>query len=235
MNNGLYSALSAMRASENAIEIVSHNLANLTTPGFKRSNPTMEEFAVVLDGAVQQKTGVRQEVDYSQGPLDIVDDHMKLAMDGPGFFVFDGPTGEVLSRYGGLLVSQDGELTSEEGLPVAWESRSKPIDPYGPTFEVRDDGVVMQDGDELGRLRLVDYADYKSLEQLSEGYFRAPLDLEEIPAAGMVVQGAIERPNVTGISELVEMVGYQRAYDIASRSVAMISESYQRLNRPSGS
>lgn len=232
MNRGLYSAVTAMSAAEQAIQYSAHNLANLSTPAFKRTVTRTQEFTLVTDHGVDRGQKTVGTVAFEQGPIDANGDTHQLALDGPGFFVFEGPTGEVLSRYGGLLVSEEGELTSEDGLPIAWERRGGRLDPFGGEFTVRDDGLVMQGDEEVGNLRVVDFSDYTKLEELSQGYFRAGPEAVEIESTAKVLQGATEGANLSGIQELVEMVAHQRAYDVASRSVSLISDSYQRLNRP---
>jgi len=229
MNRGLYSAISAMRGSERSIQFAAHNLANLSTPAYKRTRNVSEEFIALTDHGTARTRGTVGSVDFSQGPIDETGDPFQLALEGDGFFAFESPTGEVLSRYGQMSLTEDGEFTSSEGLPVAWERRGGRIDPFGGELTVREDGVVFQAGDEIGTLRLVDYPDRSVLEPLSAGYFRAPAGAEEINATAKVHQGALERANLSGIEQLVEMVAQQRAYDVASRSVSLITSSYERL------
>ncbi|QDU86556.1 Flagellar basal-body rod protein FlgG [Planctomycetes bacterium Pla163] len=232
MNRGLYSAISAMRGSERAIQFSANNLANLSTPGFKQTRTVSEQFLALTDHGVDIARGTVGSIDFSQGPIDETGNPFELALEGDGFFAFESPSGEVLSRQGRLVVAEDGELVSPDGLPIAWEERRGPLDPFSTDFSVREDGVVSQDGRELGKLRLVDLQDRSTLVALSNGYYRAPLDAVEINATAVIHQGAVEKPNVSGIEQLVEMVAQQRSYDVASRSVSLISSSYERLNRP---
>lgn len=233
MNRGLYSAVSAMQGSERSIQFSANNLANLSTPGFKRTRTMTEQFLTLTDHGVDRTRGTVGSIDFSQGPIDQTGDPYQLALHGEGFFAFESPVGEVLSRHGQLVMAEDGELVSSDGLPVAWERRNGPLDPAGEQLLVREDGVVMQGANQVGTLRLVDYEDRSRLEALTGGYYRAPGNAVEINALGVVHQGAIEQPNLSGIDELVEMVAQQRGYDIASRSVSLISSSYERLNQPS--
>lgn len=229
MNRGLYSAISAMQGSERSIQFAAHNLSNLSTPAYKRTRNVTEEFIALTDHGTDRARGTTGTVDFTQGPIDETGDPFQLALEGDGFFAFEGPTGEVLTRYGQLGLTEDGELVSTEGLPVAWDKRGRQLDPFGGELNVREDGVVFQGDEEIGTLRLVDLADRTLLEPLSGGYYRAPAGAEEINATAKVHQGALERANLSGIEQLVEMVAQQRAYDVASRSVSLITSSYERL------
>lgn len=232
MNRGLYSAISAMRGSERAIQFTANNLANLSTPGFKQTRSVSEQFLALTDHGVDIARGTVGSIDFSPGPIDETGNPFELALEGNGFFAFESPSGEVLSREGRLVVAEDGELVSPDGLPIAWEERNGPLNPLGGEFSVRKDGVVHQGERELGKLRLVDLQNRDSLVALSNGYYRAPPNAVEINATAAVHQGAVERSNVSSIEQLVEMVTQQRSYEVASRSVSLISSSYERLNRP---
>lgn len=229
MNRGLYSAISAMRGSERSIQFAAHNLANLSTPAYKRTRAVAEEFMAMTDHGLDRARGTVGTVDFAQGPIDETGDPFQIALEGEGFLAFESPTGEVLTRYGQLGLTEEGELVSSDGLPVAWERRGGRIDPLGGELTVREDAVVFQGDDEIGTLRLVDLEDRSKLEPLSGGYFRAPASAVEINATAKVHQGALERANLSGIEQLVEMVAQQRAYDVASRSVSLITSSYERL------
>jgi flagellar basal body rod protein FlgG len=84
---------------------------------------------------------------------------------------------------------------------------------------------------EVGRLRLVDFADRSRLSQNAQGYYEAPPAPSAARAVAEVHQGALERSNSVGLEEVVEMITIQRAFEAATHVMSMIDDSYQRLTR----
>lgn len=231
MNNGLYQGAAALRASEKRLEAVAHNLANVDTTAFKRQGTAAHSF--VVETANGPKKGLRTElsVDWSQGNLDRTGNAYDLALFGDGFFAVDAPSGEVYTREGSFQINADGVLLTPDGHPVAWEEKFGVIDPAGAPVVVSTDGMMAQGQREVGRLRLVDFADRSRLSQNAQGYYEAPPGAKRRTAVAEVHQGALERSNSVGLEEVVEMITIQRAFEAASHVMSMIDDSYQRLTR----
>jgi flagellar basal-body rod protein FlgF len=231
MNTGLYQGAAAMRASEKRLEVIANNLANVDTPAYKRQGTAAHSFQVpTADGP---KKGLRTDltVDWSQGNLDRTGNAFDAALFGRGFFAVDSPGGEVYTREGHFQVDEQGVLLTSEGYPVAFEEKYGVIDPAGVPVVIGTDGVIAQGQRELGRLRLVDFADRSRLVQNSEGYYEARPGARRQAHAAEVHQGALERSNAVGLEEVVAMVTIQRAFEAASNVMSMIDDSYQRLTR----
>ncbi len=232
MNQGLYSAVGAMRAAERRIDITSNNLANLSTHGFKRKQASQQLFKVLTDHGETRAVGTNGLTDFSQGPVDRTGYPLHLTLRGAGFFAVESPEGEVYTRNGQFEIGSDGEFVTQEGLPLAWEERLAAFDGNGPDPVIEAGGQVHQGELRLGQLRFVDFEDYGQLEEVSQGYFVASKDAKFTNSAADVAQGELELSNATGIDEMVELIANQRAYELAARAVQQIDESYQRLNRP---
>ena len=233
MNKGLYSAIGAMRAAERRIDITAHNLANLSTNGFKRKDATHRTFRVLTDSGERRSVGTRGTTNWSQGPVDRTGYPFHLSLRGPGFFAVESPEGETYTRDGQFEVDANGELVTHDGFPVAWDERLAAYSASGPDPVVEPNGEVYQGTNRLGRLRVVDFEDYERLTEASEGYWIPQPGARVTNAAAEIAQGELELSNATGIDEMVELIANQRAYELAARAVQQIDESYQRLNRPS--
>jgi len=232
MTRGLYQGAAAMRASEKRFEAVAHNLANIDTTAYKRQGTAAHSFRVPATGGAEKKAlKTELTVDWSQGNLDRTENPFDLALFGEGFFAVDTPRGEAYTREGHFQVDAQGVLVTPEGYPVAWEDRYGVIDPAGVPAVVSGDGTVAQGQREVGRLRLVDFADRGRLAQNAEGYFEAPPRARRQTATAEVHQGALERSNAVGLEEVVAMISIQRMFEAASNVLSMIDDSYQRLTR----
>ena len=233
MNQGLYTAVGAMRSAEQRIEFTSHNLANLGTPGFKRRAHASSQFRILTDTGEKRAVGTSARQDFQQGPFQRTGSALHVALEGPGFLSVESPDGEIYTRRGELVIDGDGELKAEGGNPVAWERRLGTFDALGDELTIEPDGTVHQGVTQLGRLKLTDFEDYSQLTELTDGYWAAGENARTTNAAATLRQGELEGSNATGIDEMVELIANQRFYDLASRAVRSIDQSYQRLNRPS--
>lgn len=229
MNEGLYSGVAAMNASERRLDAVASNLANVSATGFKRRGTAMATFDAVLRGETQRQTGVRETVDQSQGTLQLTGNSYDLALSGPGYFAVEGQRGEMYTRDGRFHTDSKGVLQTADGFPLAWEGARGTIDPTGQDVLIDPEGQVKQGDQPIGRLRVVDFADPSRLSSAGGGYYRAPRGLKEATAKAQVMQGQIEQANVSSVDEMVELIAVQRSYESATRLLSMIDQSYRRL------
>ncbi|MEC8511514.1 MAG: flagellar hook basal-body protein [Planctomycetota bacterium] len=231
MNVGLYHTVAAMRTNQQRVEIITSNIANSESAGFKRmlhvahgSSGWGRE-----PGHEQIVTGTR--VDLSQGVLERTGESLDLALDGPGFFVLDGPTGETLTRNGSFQLTDRGVLVSGDGRVVQWQGQRGVIDLDGPDVKVDNRGAVRQGDLLIGRVRVVDVEGADSIEPDDAGGYRVREGAALVQSDAVVTQGFAERANVETIDELVEMIAAQRAFESASQAFKTIDQSYRRLNQ----
>jgi flagellar basal body rod protein FlgG len=228
MDTGLYNGVSALRTAEKRLEAITANLANVDTPGFKRQAGATQAFTVpAAEGYLEVDT--RHRSDFSQGDLERSSSPYHLAIDGRGWFVVEGESGELYTRRGNFRVDGAGILKSSEGHPVAWETSGGLIDSHGDIVQVDGEGVVRQGDSEIGRLRVVDFTNDEALSSVGGGYYTATQEANELPAEGAVHQGHLESSNVSSMDELVSMITVQRSFESANRLVQMINRTYERL------
>lgn len=232
MDQALINAAAAMRASEQRLEMLSHNLANTSTTGYKRKSTTNTQFVLQTRGREERVQGTTFYTDFAQGDLHRTGLPYDLALMGDGFFAVEGPEGELYTRGGNFLVDAEGVLTTPDGLALAWEERIAPIDPLGYEPVIDEEGRAYQGDTALGRLRVVDFESRERLIEQNGGYWKAPAGLIEQAPTARVYQGSIEGSNATGMAELIEMLVTQRSYEMAATTIQMIDQSYKRLNQP---
>jgi flagellar basal body rod protein FlgG len=232
MSVGLHKSAIALVGLERELEGISSNLANLGTVAYKRDRSAFHEFSVPRRTGDVRGVAVRSQVDFSQGDLERTGRDLDLALLGEGFFSVEGPAGEVYTRVGDFRLSPEGVLVTQDGLPLNWHRKPVAIDVAGGPLAVDSDGTVRQGSNELGRLRIVDFADRQRLTRDAQGNWVAPADLRRTTPTAAVHQYALEGSNGNGIEEMVAMIAVQRAFESVGRVVASIEESYRRLTRP---
>jgi flagellar basal body rod protein FlgG len=231
MDIGLFRGVAAMGVAERRMEAITTNLANARTAGFKRHAGAHHGFQVGPADAREFGIESIERIDFSQGTLERTDEPLDLALEGEGFFAVSGPSGELYTRDGSFRMTQDGELVTAEGYPLAWASRRGAADPIGVELHVDARGVVRQGGTELGQLKLVGIDALDRVQLSRDGYFTADPAVQRRPALGEVHQGALESSNVSPIDELVHMITVQRSFESAANLLSKIDQSYQRLHQ----
>jgi flagellar basal body rod protein FlgG len=185
-------------------DVAAHNLANVSTDGFKAGRITAHSEA---SDHAPRAVGT---LDMSQGGLRRTERALDLALEGPGFFVVSTPQGERLVRSGAFQLDASGRLSDGSGNAVLGDNG--PIMSRGGALEVHEDGTVSSDGAVLDRLRIVVPRDASLLQQEGGGRFAAA-DLVEAPSTGTRVRsGSLEDANTETVSGLVDLISIQRAY-----------------------
>jgi len=221
-----------MAAHEGRLNVLASNLANIGTTGFKRELATAHEQQLLRRLGPVSGVVNRSEVDFGQGTLQRTGRPLDLALNGDGFFVVEGPRGELFTREGAFHTTQDGVLVMSDGLPVAWEEQRGAIDTTGLPVVVDHEGNVRQGQFTIGRLRIVDFDDRSGLQRRADSYWEAPATLRQVTPTAVVHQGALEGSNANPMEELIAMITLQRSYEATSSAFSGLAETYQRLTRP---
>jgi flagellar basal body rod protein FlgG len=212
--DGIAAAASALRYYERRQEIVSNNLANASTDGFKAERVfarLIDEAHPAPDTATDRRGGALRE---TEGPLD-------LAMAGDGFFVVSTTRGERLTRGGPFQLSPEGVLTDANGNPLLGEKGMIRLAPGAVAIDRA--GLLSVDGEAVDRLRVETVPQNASLQHEGGNLFlpdpaRRALDLED----RAVRQGFVEESNVNTVSTMVDMISVQRAYANAAKAITTL-------------
>lgn len=225
--NGMASAAHALRYWERRQEVVSNNLANVSTDGFKGERA----FARLLDGALP---AVDAQTDMRAGTLRPTGNPLDLAIAGDGFLVVETPDGERLTRGGafrlddlGRVVDHAGNALLAEGGPIVVDAdEARQFGASGQLVVVDRDGEVRVGDRAAGRLRVETVPPGTRLEHTGGNMFLPPAD--RTPAAEgerEVRQGAIEESNVGSVSALVEMISVQRAFASVQKAMTTLDDA----------
>ncbi len=243
MVKGLYTAWTGMVNQQNRMDVLTNNLANSATVGFKKEGATSQAFDDVLaykikdssDAALARNIGKmslgvkigENYTDYSQGAFKVTDNQFDLALSGDGFFAceYTSKSGETSIKYtrdGSFTLNVNGELVTKDGDFVLDENGDHIVlDPKQPvSFD--QSGAFMQNGQVLGYLQVTDFEDYNYLEHFGENYF-LPVDGAQMKEAeAKVFSGYLEQSNVTVINEMVELISVTRNYETNQKMIQSI-------------
>ncbi len=238
MERGLYTVGSAMWTQTRRMEVLSNNLSNLQTAGYKAESLLSRSFADVYLERIGDASNVffRREVgphnfgihvdevinDFTQGVMDRTDVNSHLAIDGDGFFAVQTPDGLRYTRNGAFVMTATGQLTTAEGYPVMGTGGAIVADPA--TFTVDLYGNVISMGNTVNAIALYDFADRRALRKLGSGLYD-PGDAAPIATAGHVYQGMLEMSNTDSAKDMVAMIELYRNYEANQRAMRIIDES----------
>ncbi len=246
MDSGIYTAVSGLKAQVDALDILSNNLANLNTPGYKEDRTFFKVLAQEVDAAElndlnkaidRQKIAAESALNPASGSLTLTQRDLDLALEGDGFFVIDAPQGTRYTRNGSFLLNSKAILCTGDGFPVLGE-KNRPI-VLGPgKILINQSGEVFLDQARVNRIKLVSFENASST-LLKEGgslLYRKDSQAKEMPSEAPVRQGYLEQSNVNPVSGVVSMVGILRQFEAIQKSVNLMlndinSKSIERLPR----
>jgi flagellar basal-body rod protein FlgF len=236
MIKGLYSAVSAMVMNANRQEILSHNIANMQTPGFKTILTTVEDFmntpVVYSPGASLKEStldyigrlglGVKngiQMTDFSQGALLTTGNQLDMALQAEGFFTVSTPDGIRYTRDGRFLRDAQSTLSTVEGYPVL-AANGQPIRLPDGDISVGPDGTLYSGTTVVAKLGIATFKDpEQELVRTRGNLFSGPAQSTGQGAAPQVVQGALEGSNANPTTLMADMTEIVRSYEMAQKMV----------------
>ena len=257
MIRSLYVAKTGLEAQQTQLDVVSNNLANVGTTGFKRSRAVFEDLMYQnlrqvggqtsdqtrLPSGLQVGTGVHvvaTERIHAQGNMTKTDNPKDVAINGLGFFQVQMPDGTTsYTRDGSFQTDRDGQLVTASGFLI---QPAITIPQNATSLTIARDGVVSvtQAGStnavQVGQLQLATFLNPAGLQSMGENLY-AETDSSGAPntvnpgvdGAGILSQGYTEASNVNVVEELVNMIATQRSYEINSKAVQTSDQMLQRL------
>ncbi len=249
MVKGLYTAYTGMINEQNRMDIMTNNLANATTVGYKKEGSTSQSFDDVLavkikDSSVGlsnvQRIGINNPgvkigegyTDYSQGSFRITGNTYDLALSGDGFFAieFTNKAGETSTKYtraGQFTLNKEGYLVTQEGDYVLDTSNRRIQLDTLQDASIASDGTITQNGTRVARIQITDFEDYNYLEKYGEVYYQ-PIEGASMTTADATVEsGCLEMANVQTVSEMVNMISITRAYESNQKIMQTIDDTLQ--------
>lgn len=243
MVRGLYTAWTGMANEQKRLDIISNNLANAATVGYKKDSVTNQSFDNLLTLKIKDASeqfndrpigtmnlGVKLgEVytNYGQGSLRETSNPFDLAIEGKGFFKIstaDDNGDEVMkyTRDGSFTMNQDGRVVDANGNTLMGESGEITIPVDAANVSIDTDGSVYADGVYIDKITTTDFEDYDYLKKQGDNLYTALDGASEVAGTAGIRQGYTEQSNVNVISEMVDMIAVTRAYEANQKVIQTV-------------
>jgi flagellar basal-body rod protein FlgG len=257
MNLALWAAKTGLDAQNTRMAIISNNLANINTTGFKAGRAAFQDLMyqnIRQVGAqstqnTQYSTGltlgtgtriVATEKDYSQGSVNQTNGALDLSVNGRGFFQITLPDGTIsYTRDGTFSLDNQGNVVTASGFPL---QPAINIPAGTQSVTVGADGTVTAtsatnpNGTKIGQIQLADFINEEGLQPTGNNLVveSAASGAPQVGTAGSnglgtIAQGSLETSNVNSVTELVSMIECQRSYEMNSKAISSTDEMLQYL------
>ncbi len=252
MVRALYTAWTGLRNEEKRMDVVTNNMANADTTGFKKVDVTSQSFdrrlAVKINDStvglqtVQGIGGVSLGVkigetyyDMSQGNFRETGNQYNFALGGNGFFTISttDKSGVEHIRYtrdGDFTITKDGFLVTKDGDYVLGEGNRRIQIPGGATtkINVNEQGEIYDGNNYIATLQVVDFQNYEFLSSYGENMYEAVEGAAIIPSNATVTQGYLEMSNVNMVTEMVDMIAITRAYETNQKMIQTVDQTLEK-------
>ena len=233
MVKGLFTAYTGMINEQHRMDVLTNNLANASTVGYKKEGATSQAFDEVLALKIKDTTdpgkvkplgnislGVKigeNYTDYSQGSLRETHNSYDMALAGNGFFKVEfknkaGQTSTKYTRDGGFTLNKDGYLVTKDGDFVLGKNGRIQLNPLQNSV-IDKTGNIFQNDRLVATLDIADFEDYNYLEKYGENYYQTVNGAKEKNGDYQIMTGYLEMSNIKVVSEMVEMISVSRAYE----------------------
>lgn len=256
MIRSLYTAVSGMITQQAREEVITNNLANANTTGFKNDDLSVKKFDDVLIQNYDKKVGdknVRNVIgslsngsqignvntDFSQGNIESTENTTDFALEGKGFFEVQRSTGNTDNTYytrdGHFHTDISGNLVTASGDKVLGTDASgnqTPINVGNGQIITDDNGSISVDGVQKYKFKLADFSDYKTLKKVGDNLYQGSGATDSKAA---VKQNALEKSNVNVINEMVNMMTTMRSFETNQKIVQSLDETLNKAVNEVGS
>src|SRR3990172_885633 len=258
MLRALYTAATGMDAQQLKMDVISNNLANASTTGFKKTRAEFEDLlSDTIRGAsapdargggnptpLQVGLGVRTGSttrSFGQGELSNTQNPTDVAIQGSGFFRVQLPSGDFgYTRAGNFSLDATGRLVTQHGEVV---EPGITVPPDATAITIKPDGTVTAtlagrpDPSELGQIELYTFTNPAGLNSTGNNLFVQTVGSGDAQrarpgeqGAGTLAQGMLEGANVRAVEEMIDMIACQRAYELNSKIITTADQMLQRLS-----
>ncbi len=249
-----------MLAQQLNVDVISNNIANMTTTGYKRQRAAFQDLiyqnierpgstssdaGTTVPSGLQLGLGVRAGAVYrmhGQGALRITENPLDVAVTGEGFFQIQMPSGETgYTRDGTFQINENGELVTTQGYAVD-PGISIPPDATDITINASGEVLVKTPGQtasqNVGQIQLANFVNPTGLDAIGDNFF-LETDASGSPTTGnpnenefgALRQGSLEQSNVNVVEEITELITAQRAYEMNSKVISTSDEMMQSVSQ----
>lgn len=237
MDNTNYIALSRQMALWKQMDMVSNNMANMNTAGYKQDDAVFTSYLVQTPDAkgvgsvplfFTEDYGNFQ--DFAEGPIVETGNTFDLAIKGDAFFCVETSEGEKYTRKGQFSLDSEGKMVTDSGAVVLSENNTPFFfAPGEKEISITENGDVLTENGVIGRLKLATFADNQKLLKIAGTMFEnVSGNAVQIGSdTAVIAQGAIEKSNVNPIAEMTKLIKVQRSYEYVQQ---MIDEEHERIS-----
>ena len=257
MSSALWVAKTGLDAQQTRLSVISNNLANVNTMGYKRSRAVFEDLlyqnvrqvgaqsseSTVLPSGLMLGTGVRTvatEKIHSQGNIIETSKSMDVAIAGRGYLQILRPDGTLgYTRDGSMQLSSTGQIVNSSGMQLQ-PAITIPVN--AQSISISSDGIISVSipgtatPTQVGTIQLADFANATGLQPIGENLYiesgasGAPqVGSPGANGLGTLIQGSLESSNVNVVKEMVDMIEAQRSYEINSKAISTADDMLQYL------
>lgn len=256
----LYIASTGMSAQERNVEVISNNIANMRTTGFKKQRAEFEDLLYqqitragsstsdtgsMVPAGLEIGSGVRTVSTprvMSQGSVNMTERELDLAVRGEGFFMVQMPDGRTAyTRDGSFERSPEGEIVNSSGYAI---DPGITIPGTATSIAIAPDGMVSaylnneSTPTQMGQLQLARFVNKSGLESLGDNLFLetaasgpAQVGVPSVDGVGNMLQGYLEMSNVNSVTEIADLIAAQRAYEMNARVISGADEMMQSTSQ----
>ncbi len=231
MNKGIYIALSGAVLKNTQMEIISQNIANAASTGYKKDKVSFKDYIIPVmqekaDGrAMSELSAVK--TDFSEGTMIKTGNTLDIAVDGKGFISLESG---FYTRRGDLRKSSDGYLTAFNGFKVL--GNAGPIRLPEGTVQINNNGDVLVNGLLIDTIKLTDFSSTDNLIRAGDSLFKT--DEQGIKSNAFVRQAHLEASNVDVIREMVSMIETIREFETFQKAIRAFDEASEKINNELG-
>lgn len=243
MVKGLYTAHTGMINEQKRLDIISNNIANSATVGYKKESVTNQSFDKLLTLKIKDSSeayvnraigkmslGVKigeAYTDYKQGSLRQTGNTYDLAIEGNGFFTIsvtdvNGNESQKYTRDGSFKMTQDGYIVDSSGNRLLGESGVIQIPTDTAKVSIDSDGSVYADDVLVNKLQITDFEDYDYIEKYGDNMYQTVDGAVEKDSSYLIQQGFTEQSNVNAVSEMVDLIAITRAYEANQKAIQTV-------------
>ena len=249
-----------MLAQQLHVNVISNNIANMTTAGFKRQRPefqdlmyqnkqrpgaTSSDIGTLVPSGIQVGLGVKPGAVYrimEQGSFEVTSNELDIAIAGRGFFQIQTPNGETAyTRAGNFGINADGDIVTDQGYLLE-PNINIPNDTLDTVINTSGEVLVKQPGQvnftNIGQIQLAIFSNEGGLEAMGDNLFMETA-ASGTPTTGnpnedvygKLEQGILENSNVDVVEEITRLITAQRAYEMNSKVISAVDEMLSYINQ----
>jgi flagellar basal-body rod protein FlgF len=234
--NTLEIAAIGLQQDADRLRVISHNVANATTPGYKRQMMVQAPFSTLVDAEIAGRAAMAQHTDLGAGKLQSTGNALDVALAAREYLLVKTADGvDALTRGGSLQIDARGRLSTQGGLVVQGTSGDLVVPAIASSVRIDSSGQLLADDKAVGAMSVVRLSDKAQLRPLGEGLFAMP-DAVDAPqvSAPRVQPGHTEASNVVSSQEMVQLVATVRHAESMARLIQGADEQLERTIRKLG-